>query len=201
MATQAAAVDSTLGDSCSLDLPSASDVRDYVLRSTSPGPRSESLSSLETHPVAEPDSSSLNTEQKDSWTFEDLWLGPSAKGQLKAKEEDSGLRESLDRFYEVFGRPQPASEDPLSASVCRCLSRKITELRGQGSRKYALRSFQMARVIFARDGCSALRRHCRDSRFYPLHEGSVSLDDEKQTPGLSKDIIRFLLQQNLMKDP
>ncbi|KAM6144367.1 shieldin complex subunit 1 [Erethizon dorsatum] len=147
------------------------------------------------------DSSSLNTEQKDSWTCEDLWPDPSAKGQLKAKEEDSGLRESLDRFYEAFGCPQPAAGDPLSASVCQCLSRKITELRGQGSRRYTLRSFQMARVIFNRDGCSVLRRHCRDTRFYPLREGSSTLDDEKQTPGLSKDIICFLLQQNLMKDP
>ncbi|XP_012370817.1 uncharacterized protein C20orf196 homolog [Octodon degus] len=192
MAMQAAA-DSPTRDSCSLDLPSASDIRDYLLRSTSP-------SLVESLPVSPPDSSSLNTEQKDSWSCEDLGLDPSSSGQLKAKEEDSGLRESLDRFYEVFGRPQPASEDSLSASVCQCLSQKIAELRGQGSQKYALRTFQVARVIFSRDGCSVLRRHCRASRFYPLHEGSESLDAEKQIPGLSKDIIHFLLQQNLMED-
>ncbi|XP_013015454.1 shieldin complex subunit 1 [Cavia porcellus] len=206
MATRAATADSPPGDSGSLDLPSASDIWDYELRRASAGLAGDSLSCSEPRAVAcswdaEPDSSSLNTDQKDSWTCEDLWLDPSAKGQLKTKEEDSGLRESLDRFYEAFGRPQPVSEDPLSASVRQCLSEKITELRGQGSRKYALRSFQMARVIFSRDGCSVLQRHCRDSHFYPLHEGSASLDDEKQTPGLSTDIVRFLLQQNLMKDP
>ncbi|XP_010605824.1 shieldin complex subunit 1 isoform X2 [Fukomys damarensis] len=152
-------------------------------------------------PPCHPNSSNLNTELKDSQSCENFWLDPSAKGQLEAKDEDAGLRESLDRFYDVFGRPQPASEDPLLASVCHCLSQKIAELQGQGSQKYALRSFQMARVIFSREGCSVLRKHCRDTRFYPLCEGSLALDDEKQTPGLSKDVIHFLLQQNVMEDP
>ncbi|XP_021110697.1 uncharacterized protein C20orf196 homolog isoform X2 [Heterocephalus glaber] len=201
-----AAAGSPPGDS--LDLPSASAVGDYVLLLRRPGEGAggESLSSAESHSVPcssdiEPDSGNLNAEQKDSWICENLWPDSSAKSQLEAKKEDNGLRESLDRFYEVFSHPQPASGDPLLASVCQCLSQKIAELRGQGSQKYTLRSFQMARVIFNRDGCSVLRKHCRDTRFYPLREGSTALDEEKQTPGLSKAIIRFLLQQNVMKDP
>ncbi|XP_058540921.1 shieldin complex subunit 1 isoform X1 [Neofelis nebulosa] len=150
--------------------------------------------------LSEIDTSNLNSEQNDSWTSENFWLDPSVKGQVKTKAEDDGLRKSLDRFYEVFGCPQPASGNALSAAVCQCLSQKINELKGQESRKYALRSFQMARVIFNRDGCSVLQRHSRDVHFYPSGEGSVSLDDEKPTPGLSKDIIHFLLQQNVMKD-
>ncbi|XP_045301208.1 shieldin complex subunit 1 isoform X2 [Leopardus geoffroyi] len=146
------------------------------------------------------DTSNLNSEQNDSWTSENFWLDPSVKGQVKTKAEDDGLRKSLDRFYEVFGCPQPASGNALSAAVCQCLSQKINELKGQESQKYALRSFQMARVIFNRDGCSVLQRHSKDVHFYPSGEGSVSLDDEKPTPGLSKDIIHFLLQQNVMKD-
>lgn len=192
MASQAAA-DSPPGHSCSLDLPSASDIHNYLLRSASP-------SSAGSCSASEPAGSSLNTEQKDSWTCDDLWLGASENSQSKANEEDGGLRYSLDRFYEVFGRPQPLSKDSLSAPVCQCLSQKIAELRDQGGQKYALCTFQMARVIFSRDGCSVLQRHGQASRFYPLHEGNESLDDEKQTPGLSKDVIRFLLQQNLMKD-
>uniref|UniRef100_A0A673TMV1 Shieldin complex subunit 1 n=1 Tax=Suricata suricatta TaxID=37032 RepID=A0A673TMV1_SURSU len=144
------------------------------------------------------DTSNLNSEQNDSWISENFSLDPSVKGQVKTKAEDDGLRKSLDRFYEMFGHPQPASGDPLSASVCQCLSQKINELKGQETQKYALRSFQMARVIFNRDGCSVLRRRSRDVHFYPLEEGRVSLDDEKPTPGLSKDIIHFLMRQ--MKD-
>lgn len=143
----------------------------------------------------------LNTTQSDSWASENFWLDPSVNGQPETKTEDEELRKSLDRLYEMFGHPQPASRNPLSASVCQCLSQKIDELQGQESQKYALRSFQMARVIFNRDGCSLLQRYSRNARFYPLGEGSQSLDDEKPTPGLSKDIIRFLLQQNVMEDP
>ncbi|XP_036101539.1 shieldin complex subunit 1 isoform X3 [Molossus molossus] len=147
------------------------------------------------------DSSNVNTTQNDSWTSENFWLDPSVKSQPETKTEEDGLRKSLDTFYEMFGRPQPASGDALSTSVCRCLSQKINELKDQENQKYALRSFQMARVIFNRDGCSVLQKYSRDARFYPLGEGSVSLDDEELTPGLSKDIIHFLLQQNVMEDP
>ncbi|KAJ8785368.1 hypothetical protein J1605_007315 [Eschrichtius robustus] len=149
----------------------------------------------------ENDASNLNTEQNDSWTSENSWLDPSVKGPPETKAEEAGLRKSLDRFYEVFGHPQPASGNSLSTSVYQCLSQKINELKGKENQKYTLRSFQMARVIFNRDGCSILQKHSRDAHFYPTREGSASLEDEKLTPGLSKEIIHFLLQQNLMKDP
>ncbi|XP_066869179.1 shieldin complex subunit 1 isoform X4 [Kogia breviceps] len=145
--------------------------------------------------------SNLNTEQNDSWTSENSWLDPSVKGPPETKAEDAGLRKSLDKFYEVFGHPQPASGNSLSTSVYQCLSQKINELKGKENENYTLRSFQMARVIFNRDGCSILQKHSRDAHFYPTREGSASLEDEKLTPGLSKEIIHFLLQQNLMKDP
>jgi hypothetical protein len=147
------------------------------------------------------DSRSLNSEQKKLWTSEDFWLEPSVKSQLETKEEDAELRKSLDRFYEMFGCPQPASGSSLSASVCRCLSQKITELKDRESHMYTLRTFQMAQVIFNRDGYSVLQRHSRDTHFYPQEEASASLDNEKPTPGLSKDVICFILKQSMMKDP
>ncbi|XP_046924220.1 shieldin complex subunit 1 [Lynx rufus] len=205
MATQEATPGSQSEESSALDLPTVYDMRDYVLQRPHQEADSEAFSSVEalSSPCssdADPDTSNLNSEQNDSWTSENFWLDPSVKGQVKTKAEDDGLRKSLDRFYEVFGCPQLASGNALSAAVCQCLSQKINELKGQESRKYALRSFQMARVIFNRDGCSVLQRHSRDVHFYPSGEGSVSLDDEKPTPGLSKDIMHFLLQQNVMKD-
>ncbi|XP_039080654.1 shieldin complex subunit 1 [Hyaena hyaena] len=205
MATQEATPGSQSEESSALDLPTVNDIRDYVLQRPHQEPDSEPFSSVEAlsslcSSDLDPDINNLNSEQNDSWTSETFWLDPSVKGQVKTKAEDDGLRKSLDRFYEMFGHPQLASGDPLSASVCRCLSQKINKLKAQETRKYALRSFQMARVIFSRDGCSVLRKHSRAVHFYPLGEGGVSLDDEKPTPGLSKDIIHFLLQQNVMKD-
>ncbi|XP_036179270.1 shieldin complex subunit 1 [Myotis myotis] len=206
MATPQATPDSQSEESNSLELPSACDIRDYVLREPCQEAHSEAASSAEGLSVlssseVDPDSGHLNTTQRDSWASENFWVDPSVNGQPETKAEDEELRKSLDRLYEMFGHPPPASRNPLSASVCQCLSQKIDELQGQESQKYALRSFQMARVIFNRDGCSLLQRYSRDARFYPLGEGSQSLDDEKPTPGLSKDIVRFLLQQNVMGDP
>ncbi|XP_062959268.1 shieldin complex subunit 1 isoform X4 [Cynocephalus volans] len=206
MAAEEATPSSQEEEDSTLDLPSVCDIRDYVLQRPSPEANSESLSSGEFHSFpcssdVDPETSNINTEQNDSWASENFWLDPSVKGESETKEEEDGIRKSLDRFYEMFGHPKSGSGNTLSTSVCQCLSQKITELRDEESQKYALRSFQMARVIFNRDGCSILQRHSRDTHFYPLGEGSMSLDDEKPTPGLSKDIVRFLLQQNVMKDP
>ncbi|XP_023367983.1 uncharacterized protein C20orf196 homolog isoform X1 [Otolemur garnettii] len=205
MAAWEALLNSHSEDSSAVDLPSACDIRDYVLQRPSEKANSEAFSSAEFLSLpcssdVDPDTSSPNIGRSDSWASENFWLDPSEKSQPETKEDNDGLRESLDRFYDRFGRPQPASENPLSASVCQCLSQKISHLRDQESRKYALRSFQMARVIFSRDGCSVLEKHSRDIHFYPLEEGSTSPDDDKPIPGLSKDIIHFLLQQNVMKD-
>lgn len=205
MATQRATPGSQSEESNTLELPSACDIRDYVLQEPSQEACSEAVSSAEalstpSSSEVDPDSSHLNATQNDSWTSENFWFDPSVKDQPDTETEDDGLRKSLDRFYEMFGHPQPASGNPLSTSVLQCLSQKINELKGQESQRYALCSFQMARVIFNRDGFAGLRRHSRAARFYPLGEGSQPLDDEKPTPGLSKDIIHFLLQQNVMED-
>uniref|UniRef100_A0A8I6A0G4 Shieldin complex subunit 1 n=1 Tax=Rattus norvegicus TaxID=10116 RepID=A0A8I6A0G4_RAT len=206
MDSQAATPSSLSEESCTLDLPMVCDSMGYeASQGASQGSDSTSLSSLEPHPfpsssTADSDSNSLTTEQKGSWDSENFWLDPSSKGQVETNEEEDGLRKSLDRFYEAFAQPLPGSGDPLSAPVCQCLSQTISELEGQESQKYALRSFQMARVIFSRDGCSTLQRHSRETRFYPLEQEGSSVDDEEPTPGLSREVIRFLLEQTIMKD-
>lgn len=206
MEAQGATLGSESAESCTLDLPTACYVRGYnALQRPSQEAPSKALSSVASHSFlwssdGDPDSSDPNTEQKGSWDLENFWLDPSVKDPLETKEEDDEIRKSLDKFYEALGHPLPGSGDRLSASVCQCLSQKITELRSQESQKYALLSFQMARVIFNRDGCSVLRRHSRDTRFYPLDQGGSSVEDENPTPGLSKEIIHFLLRQPVMKD-
>ncbi|XP_038962504.1 shieldin complex subunit 1 isoform X3 [Rattus norvegicus] len=230
MDSQAATPSSLSEESCTLDLPMVCDSMGYeASQGASQGSDSTSLSSLEPHPFpssstadsgflpqtgrkpshcklllqaifSDTDSNSLTTEQKGSWDSENFWLDPSSKGQVETNEEEDGLRKSLDRFYEAFAQPLPGSGDPLSAPVCQCLSQTISELEGQESQKYALRSFQMARVIFSRDGCSTLQRHSRETRFYPLEQEGSSVDDEEPTPGLSREVIRFLLEQTIMKD-
>ncbi|XP_036101538.1 shieldin complex subunit 1 isoform X2 [Molossus molossus] len=140
MAAQQATPGSQSEESSTLELPSACDIRDYMLREHSQEAHSETVSSVEALSIpssseVDPDSSNVNTTQNDSWTSENFWLDPSVKSQPETKTEEDGLRKSLDTFYEMFGRPQPASGDALSTSVCRCLSQKINELKDQENQK------------------------------------------------------------------
>uniref|UniRef100_A0A4X2KLZ5 Shieldin complex subunit 1 n=1 Tax=Vombatus ursinus TaxID=29139 RepID=A0A4X2KLZ5_VOMUR len=144
------------------------------------------------------EASHLNSGQNDPGTSENFWLNHSMANQPETMEDD-GLRKSLDRFYEVYGQTLPPPRDGLSETTSHRLSQKITELTGQDNQKYALRSFQMAQVILNRDGYSVIQNHSKDVLFCPLEEGNASLDKEKPTPGLSKDVISFLLKENKMK--
>uniref|UniRef100_G3WDC0 Shieldin complex subunit 1 n=1 Tax=Sarcophilus harrisii TaxID=9305 RepID=G3WDC0_SARHA len=144
------------------------------------------------------ETSNLNLGQNDPGTSENFWLDHSMANQPEIMEDD-GLRKSLDHFYEVYGQTLPSPKDALSVAASHRLSQKIIELTNQESQKYALRSFQMAQVILNRDGYSIIQSHSKDVHFYPLEEGNASLDKEKPTPGLSKDVISFLLHENKMK--
>ncbi|XP_016067535.1 PREDICTED: uncharacterized protein C20orf196 homolog isoform X2 [Miniopterus natalensis] len=140
MATQRATPGSQSEESNTLELPSACDIRDYVLQEPSQEACSEAVSSAEalstpSSSEVDPDSSHLNATQNDSWTSENFWFDPSVKDQPDTETEDDGLRKSLDRFYEMFGHPQPASGNTLSTSVLQCLSQKINELKGQESQR------------------------------------------------------------------
>ncbi|XP_014645574.1 PREDICTED: uncharacterized protein C20orf196 homolog isoform X2 [Ceratotherium simum simum] len=156
MAAQDATPGSQSEESNTLDLPSTCDIRDYVLQRPGQEPNSEAFSSVEAFSTpcsseVDPDSSNLNAAQNDSWTSENFWLDLPVKGQPETKEEDDGLRKSLDRFYEMFGRPQPASGDPLSTSVCQCLSQKINELKGQENQKSS-GSVQLSQTLLSSPG-------------------------------------------------
>ncbi|XP_051000643.1 shieldin complex subunit 1 [Acomys russatus] len=206
MESQESACSGQSGESFTLDLPTVCDPRSYEApQRASQAANSQWPSSPESHSfpsssTAGSGGSSLNTEQKGSWDSETSWPHPSVNGQLETHPEDDELRKSLDRFYEAFAHPLPGSGDQLSEPVCRCLSQTISGLEGQESQQYALRSFQMARVIFNRDGCSVLQQHSKETRFYPLEQGGSSVDDEEPIPGLSREIIHFLLEQTIMKE-
>ncbi|XP_058143515.1 shieldin complex subunit 1 [Dasypus novemcinctus] len=187
--------------SSALTLPSSWDVKDYVLREPSQGAGeasgSEDGPSFPCSSDVDPDSSNPNTGQSDPWAAEGSWLDPSARGHPEAGEEGAGLRAALDRFYAAPGQPL-ALGSPLAASVCHRLSRKIAELEARGGPAYALRRLQVARVVLSHDARPA---RPRARGFYPQGAGGASPREEKPTPGLSKDVLRFLLQQSAVGGP
>ncbi|XP_050565429.1 shieldin complex subunit 1 [Cygnus atratus] len=109
--------------------------------------------------------------------------------------EDTSIRKSLDGFYETYCKNGPGRADPTCEAASRCLSQKVSELANRGGTKYALRCLQMAQVVLNRDGCKIFPNYPTTACFSKPAEGEVLLEDTKRTPGLSDDVLQFLLKQ------
>ncbi|XP_010081044.1 PREDICTED: uncharacterized protein C20orf196 homolog [Pterocles gutturalis] len=109
--------------------------------------------------------------------------------------EDTSIRKSLDGFYKIYCKKQPDRRDPTYEAASRCLSQKISELANQSGTKYVSRCLQMAQVVLNRDGCKIFPNHPTTACFSKPPEGEVTLEDTKRTPGLSDDVLQFLLKQ------
>ncbi|XP_040455322.1 shieldin complex subunit 1 [Falco naumanni] len=108
--------------------------------------------------------------------------------------EDTSIRKSLDGFYKMYCKKWPDRMDPTYEAASRCLSQKISELANRDGKKYALRCLQMAQVVLNRDGCKIFPNHPTTACFSKPAE-EVALEDRKRTPGLSDDVLQFLLKQ------
>uniref|UniRef100_A0A8C3J3P6 Shieldin complex subunit 1 n=1 Tax=Calidris pygmaea TaxID=425635 RepID=A0A8C3J3P6_9CHAR len=126
------------------------------------------------------------TEPNDaafSWTYE------------HDSAEDTSVRKSLEDFYKMYCRKRPDRMDPTYEAASQCLSQKISELANRDGTKYALRCLQMAQVVLNRDGCKIFPNHPTTACFTKPDEGEVVLEDRRKTPGLSDDVLQFLLKQ------
>ncbi|NXS30443.1 SHLD1 protein, partial [Pomatostomus ruficeps] len=108
--------------------------------------------------------------------------------------EDPGIRDSLDGFYKMYCRKQPEKNDPTYEAASRCLSQKLSELEKKGGTKYVSRCLQMAQLVLNRDGCRMFPNHPPSACFSKPAEGQVVLEN-RRIPGLSDDILQFLLKQ------
>ncbi|XP_050172761.1 shieldin complex subunit 1 isoform X1 [Myiozetetes cayanensis] len=109
--------------------------------------------------------------------------------------EDPSIRKSLDDFYKMYCKKQPGRMDPTYETASRCLSQKILKLANRDGTKYASRCLQVAQLVLNRDGCKIFPNHPTSACFSKPAEGGVLLEDRKRTPGLSDDILQFLLKQ------
>ncbi|KAM6082966.1 shieldin complex subunit 1 isoform 2-T5 [Chlamydotis macqueenii] len=109
--------------------------------------------------------------------------------------EDTSIRKSLDGFYKMYCKKRPDRMDPTYEAASRCLSQKISELADRDGTRYASRCLQMAQVILNRDGCKVFPNHPTTACFSKPAEEEVLLGDIKRTPGLSDDVLQFLLKE------
>lgn len=109
--------------------------------------------------------------------------------------EDPSIRDSLDGFYKMYCRQQPERKDPAYKAASRCLAQKISKLEQRQGTKYASRCLQMAQLVLNRDGCKIFPNHPPSACFSKAAEGEALLENRRRTPGLSDDILQFLLKQ------
>ncbi|XP_033369104.1 shieldin complex subunit 1 isoform X3 [Parus major] len=107
---------------------------------------------------------------------------------------DPSIRDSLDGFYKMYCRKQPERKDPTYEAASRCLSQKISELEQKDGTKYVSRCLQMAQLVLNRDGCKIFPNHPPSACFSKPAEGEVLLENRRSIPGLSDDILQFLLK-------
>uniref|UniRef100_A0A8C3PCY5 Shieldin complex subunit 1 n=1 Tax=Chrysemys picta bellii TaxID=8478 RepID=A0A8C3PCY5_CHRPI len=211
-------------DSSILDLPSAYDITDSFLLEHSTGTSDEPCSSVDTfassaclgasspdpgeaqhaastsvwhghceeanprhRPPAEPFQPAEPSGIPSSWTYE------------QEGTEDISIRKSLDSFYETCCQQQPGRGDPTYNAASEWLSLKIQDLANKEGGKYSLCSLHMAQMVLNRDGCKVFPNHSSNAGFSAPANGEVALEEGKRTPGLSDDVLQFLLKQNVMK--
>lgn len=114
--------------------------------------------------------------------------------------ENPSIRDSLDDFYKMYCRKQPEREDPTYQAASGCLSQKISELEQKEGTKYVSRCLQIAQLVLNRDGCKIFPNHPPSACFSKPAEGEALLENRRRIPGLSDDILQFLLKQT-QEDP
>ncbi|XP_019404613.1 PREDICTED: uncharacterized protein C20orf196 homolog isoform X1 [Crocodylus porosus] len=128
------------------------------------------------------------TDILSSWTSEH-----------EGTNEGASIKNSLKNFYEKCCQMQPGRGDPTYKAASQCLSQKISELANKDGTKYALRSLQIAQMVLNRDDIKVFPNHSRNACFSAPADGEATLNKGKQIPGLSDNILRFLLKQDVMK--
>uniref|UniRef100_A0A8D0EBA1 Shieldin complex subunit 1 n=1 Tax=Salvator merianae TaxID=96440 RepID=A0A8D0EBA1_SALMN len=118
----------------------------------------------------------------------------SSSGTSEQKDEgELTIRKSLNKFYETFCRKKPYPRSPTYEAASQCLSGKIAELEGREGTRYAQKSLQIAQMVLNRDENKIFPEHTSATNF----SSNVCLKNGKQLPGLSDDILQFILKQNV----
>nr|XP_034966019.1 shieldin complex subunit 1 [Zootoca vivipara]XP_034966020.1 shieldin complex subunit 1 [Zootoca vivipara]XP_034966021.1 shieldin complex subunit 1 [Zootoca vivipara] len=117
----------------------------------------------------------------------------------QTEEGGPSIRQSLDRFYGTCCQKKLFGGSPAYEAASQCLSVKIAELAGKEGMTYAQKSLQMAQMVLNRDENKVFPQRSSSTCFSIPTETRVSLEERKQMPGLSNDILQFILKQNITK--
>ncbi|XP_075452112.1 shieldin complex subunit 1 isoform X2 [Ascaphus truei] len=111
----------------------------------------------------------------------------------ESTRNNTKLRNTLDAFYELSCQKACTQRETCNA-IAHKLSLKMADLRAN-RHMYALRSFQLAKIILDQDGDKILQSHSKDSAFSPP-SGTASTIKAKSIPGFSDDVFSFIIKHN-----
>ncbi|XP_061478477.1 shieldin complex subunit 1 isoform X2 [Rhineura floridana] len=118
------------------------------------------------------------------------------------EQKDKGevsIRKSLDKFYGACCQKKSSGGSPAYEVASQCLSVKIADLADKEGMKYAQKSLQIAQMVLNQDENQVFPQHSSSTCFSIPTKASVTLEEGKQMPGLSDDVLRFILKQNVTK--
>nr|XP_060642104.1 shieldin complex subunit 1 [Anolis sagrei ordinatus]XP_060642112.1 shieldin complex subunit 1 [Anolis sagrei ordinatus] len=128
-----------------------------------------------------------NSELPLSWTYEQ-------KG-----EEEAAIRKSLDTFYGTCCQRTPFGGSPAFEAASQSVSTKITDLAGKEGTEYMLKSLRVAQMVLNREREKMFPQHSSDTCFSTATKAGLGLEEAKDVPGLSDDILQFILKQRTTK--
>lgn len=114
-------------------------------------------------------------------------------------EGEPAVKKSLDAFYSTCCPKKLFGGSPELESASQRISAKIAELADRGGTAYAMKSLRVAQMVLNRDGNKVFPQHSSGTCFSAAMESSASLEEGKKIPGLSDDVLQFLLKRNVTK--
>lgn len=123
---------------------------------------------------------------------------PSSAWTYEQKDEgEPTLRKSLDRFYETCCQKTPVGGSPAYEAASCYVAAKIAALSDKEGTRYALLSLQIAQMVLSRNANKLFPKPTSSTSFAIPTETSCSLEEGKQIPGLSEDVLQLIVKKNM----
>nr|XP_056712848.1 shieldin complex subunit 1 [Euleptes europaea] len=124
---------------------------------------------------------------------------PSSWTPEQKDEGEPTIKTSLDTFYGACCPKMRFHGSLALESASQRISAKIADLADREGTEYALRSLQVAQMVLNQDGNKVFPQRSRGTCFSAATESNASLEEGKKIPGLSDDVLQFLLKQDVTK--
>ncbi|XP_078412554.1 shieldin complex subunit 1-like [Cetorhinus maximus] len=105
------------------------------------------------------------------------------------------VTQTMEEFFKDAEQRKLLASNPVSEQIAHLLTSKISQLRKEGGGQYLLRSFQMALVLFNRQGASIFKKETIKGGHFSSVNSAVDSAEFSPLPGLSKDVVNFILQE------